>query len=161
MIKILNFIIIVLFISCNREPKKNKHIDIEKPDNTDVILNLPDNIYMNEIIQDTVYYKSPLDTISLSKNDKRFIIFYTTIDTIKYKSVKEIESREHQMFIEKEKGIIPFSIEFDRPGDNYFTGIIEDQIILDNFQDGKSRIITHENVVTVRLWVKEPKKQTM
>jgi len=154
MIRILSFIFLVLIVtSCNKKNENKKSV-IQNITN-DIVLDLPDNIFINEIVNDTVYYSSPLDTINLTDKDKRFTIFYVSTDTINYSNIKEIVSGKHEMFIEKEKGIIPFAFKFEKLGDNYFTGIIEDQVILDNYQNGKARIITHESVVTVKVWIKE------
>lgn len=154
------FIVVLLFSSCGEKKKIELPINIEE-DNQSIILDLPKDIYVNEIINDTLYYKSPLDTIKLSQKDERYVFFYMATDTIKHESVKNIKKIKHHAFLEKEKGVIPFKFSFERTGDNYFSGVIKDQVILDNYQDGKARIITHESVVTVRVWVKQHEKQRM
>ncbi|RZS93142.1 hypothetical protein [Aquimarina brevivitae] len=158
MMKFNNLIFVLFLISCTNVTNKNNYPNVQENDEN-ITLNLPNAIFINEKIKDTIYYKSPLDTINISDIEERFIIFYTATDTMKFKNVKEIESTQHQMFIEEEKGMIPFTIKFDRLGDNYFTGIIEDQVILENLKNGKARIITNESVVTVKVRVKERKKQ--
>lgn len=156
MTKILSIVILLFsFVSCNKKKEKvNFTSTIEKTDDN-IILDLPDTIFVNQVIRDTIYYKSPLDTIKLSEKDNRYIFFYATTDSVKYESVEQIKKTKHRSFIEKTKGVIPFSVQFEKIGDNYFTGIVKDQVLLPNYyKDGKARIITHESVVTVRVWVR-------
>ena len=153
---IVFILLILLFFACKSKEDKSSEHSLSNEQNSDSLkVVLPKVVILNEVVKGEIKFKSHLDSLSLSDKDKRFTILYVVTDTIEYETISEIEKREHQIFIEKEKGIIPFNCSFSSLGDNYFTGIIEDQVILDNYSgDGKARILTNETRIIVKVNVK-------
>lgn len=81
-----------------------------------------------------------------------------TTDTVGYDRLKSIESSENYRAFFKEKGAnsIPFEYSFTTLGDNFFSGIIVNEVILENYyENGKGRIITHEVKLLVKVKVVE------
>jgi len=62
----------------------------------------------------------------------------------------------HDTFVSMDDHRIPFEMKFEKIGNTYLNGFVEDQVLIPYFyNDGKTRIITHELDVTKRVYVKD------
>jgi len=151
----MNKIIIIIILSVCFSCKKNSY---QLKDESKVKLSLSDNIIQGDSINGSVSFKLNLDTIKLSEKDKRFTILYLLIDDVEASDIIDIKSKKHTMFIEKDKGKIDFNCVFKKLGDNYFTGIIEDEVFLSNYNNtGKTRIISNYTKIVKKVYVNKVK----
>ncbi len=118
-------------------------------------LKFPDTVLINDISVGEINYSSVLDTIKLSPKDKRYIFFYVTTGK-KLFNLDSLKKVSLDTFVSLESNIIPFKIKFTQKGNNYINGFIEDEAYIANFyNDGKTRVITHQINVTKKVYVKD------
>ncbi len=156
--KINRFIIICLIIiSCSNRGGEKKVKDIAKElasENIFNIQNFPDTVLLDKVYMGKMNYTSELDTINLLEGEERFIFFYITTQDGDFHDIEEIEKVEHEVFKVGENKVINFQFKFKKKGINYFTGIIQDMILLnDTDNDGESRIITHLTEINKEVFV--------
>jgi hypothetical protein len=139
---------IFIYASCkNKENLKilNSKSNVEKTESLKdtIILNTPNELSVNKIFKAKLKFESVLDSINLNNDDKRFTVFYLSIDSFEVSDLDQLKLIKHKAFVLEEKGEIELDLIFENVGLNYITGIIEDEVYLDNYKDGKTRIITH------------------
>jgi len=93
-----------------------------------------DTVYVNKSYDGVVKYKSILDTITTSFDDKkkkRYPIFYMKIVDKPYSDYKHLK-KEAKMFGAHNNREIPFyNIKFEKTGTYYIDGIINDYVVID------------------------------
>lgn len=118
------------------------------------IKHFPDTVLVDKIYEGEIEYESELDTINLPNEDERFIFLYITTQKGSFKDIEAIKKVEHEVFKIDKNGIIAFRFKFKNTGVNYFNGMIEDMVILNNhYKDGKARIITHLTEIKKEVFV--------
>ena len=130
------FMILVIFSSCKKkEIITHNYInekDIDKK--IECQIEFPDTVYLNKEYDGVVKYKSILDTITTSFDDKkkkRYPIFYLTIvdkPELDYRHLKKMA----KIFGAHDNREIPFyDIKFEKTGTYYIDGIINDYVVID------------------------------
>lgn len=157
----LSFYILTIIASCNSGDKKktekstfssDKNVVVEDY-NTLYSVQFPDTVIVGKKNKGLIKYSSPLDTIKLSNNDRRYTWLYVKghKDTL---SLKELFKIEHDTFAMISDGKIPlYDFVFNKTGENYIDGYIEDQVVIDNFDKEKSRIITETSRIKKKVFV--------
>lgn len=149
-------LISLFLLSCKNESALS--VNSENLDNDSLQVEFPNTLPVNQTFKGEIQYFSPLDSIKLSENANRFTFLYISTDTVGYEKLESIESSENYraFFKENRDNFIPFEYSFTTLGDNFFSGIIVDEVILENYYgNGKGRIITHEVKLLVKVKVVE------
>jgi hypothetical protein len=122
------------------------------------ILKFPDKVVFEKFHRGDLEYHSNLDTISLSKEDRRYTYFYAnTFD--KELTIEELKKKPLDTFVMLENNWIPFKTKFNKLGTQRLDGYIEDKVILDNYySNGNARIITYEVRVIKEVEVTDDKE---
>lgn len=137
--------------SCKKEnpikhqQKPQKHLQSR----IDYKLEFPDTVYVNEMYTGIVRYKSILDTITTSFDDKknnRYTIFYLTIvDKPGNNSGRHLKKIAKKFGADNNREISFYDIKFDKTGTYYIDGIINDFVIIDiNKKDSKGNDLVRE-----------------
>lgn len=153
----------LLVNSCKNEKKDTSYSKKNVIQNSiEYKVDFPDTIYVNQLYDGTIIYKSTLDTITPifgNRKENRYTRFIlTTTDNINYdfEYLKQIVKDSFGAVNNRE---IPFyDIKFNSPGIYYLDGIINDNILLDtmtryNKRNDKLRYIENEERVTHRVIV--------
>lgn len=150
-------------VSCkNKEVDSIESTNVETPKSITYTIDFPDTVFVNQLNDGVIYYKSTLDTIVRTFGDSkknryaRFIL--TTTDNIEYdfKNLKLIVKDSFGALNNRE---IPFyDIKFNKPGVHYIDGIIDDIVLLDTIKNGKSKddsleLLRNEERVTFKVIV--------
>lgn len=162
MLVVISFISLTsLLISCkddvavekikNNDYAKNR---IFKNSSVEFEFEFPDTVYINEEYKGKILYKSVLDTITTSFEDKtksRYIAFYMRkTKNINY-SDEELKQAKLDTFGAINNRNIPFyKISFNQLGVHYIDGIINDHIFIDTIspnKNGNNKIRYIENIV--------------
>ena len=130
--------LIMLLMSCRENISTKNDVDVSSDTNSSVIetrysFNFPDTVIVGQIYKGTIKYISPLDTIKLKERDRRYLWFYArgNVDMI---TLKELFKVEHDTFVSIGSGIIPVNnIVFNKKGENYINGYIEDQVVIEGY----------------------------
>lgn len=147
-------LISLTIISCLSKKEKVKTINSLESKNIFSVKHFPDTVLVDKIYEGEIEYESELDTITLIEGEERFIFLYITTEKGVFKDIKAIKNVKHEVFNIDEKGIIAFKFMFKEKGVNYFKGIIEDMVLLNDYdEDGKARIITHLTEIKKEVFV--------
>lgn len=124
----------ILIIGCspiNRNSISNLIIKIQN-------IHRADSLEYGEVI-----YKSPiLDTLNLSKEDKRFLWLHFGIYD-KPKSINELQKQKTESYKAINDSVIPFESKYSKEGVYYFEGFIEETFLLHKYYDtGEMKKIT-------------------
>ncbi|MET3020162.1 hypothetical protein [Flavobacterium hydatis] len=151
---VLQFIV----VSCKRKeeiPNQQQKFEKDIRKRIDCKIEFPDTVYIDQLYDGMVKYKSMLDTITTSFDDKkknRYVIFYLTIvdkPDPDYKHLKKVASK---FGADNNKEISIYDIKFTKTGIYYIDGIINDFVIInENKKDLKGnelvRLIENEERV--------------
>jgi len=138
----LTSILFLIFISCFEKEKQNKQnyseIDLKKGDKIDYKIDFPDTIYVGKLYNGVIYYKSILDTVTTSfenKEKERYTILYLKLlskyiyDEFEYENFKKTSKL---IFGADDNTKITFkNIKFDSIGTFYINGVILDFVYID------------------------------
>lgn len=142
--KIFVLCVMLSLFSC-----KDRKVDSIESNNTQIqksityTINFPDTVFVNQLNDGVIHYKSTLDTIIKTFGDSRknrytrFIL--TTTNNVEYdfENLKLIVKDSFGALNNRE---IPFyDIKFDKPGIYYIDGIIDDMVLLDTITKRKSK----------------------
>ena len=85
----------------------------------------------------------------MSPQDSRYLFFYVATGKNEFNSIKEIElSKNRYAFAEDSVfSKLKYKCYFENIGKAIFTGIVKDEVIIDDYKDGKSRILTKETKI--------------
>ena len=114
---------------------------------------IPDTLSSGNTFDGKIEYESALDTIALSDKTERLTLFYLSSDVSPSVDIKKIKDKEHEIFTSKKPGYIEFKYSVENRGVNYLTGIIEDEVYLSDYKDGKTRIITNNIKISKQIYV--------
>lgn len=164
------FILIILtqlvFFSCKKEKEKidaEKTSDISYSSNRIIYdINFPDTVYINEVNDGIIKYKSNLDTIITTFGNKeknrytRFILTTTNNPDYDFNTLKQIVKDTFGALNNRE---IPFyGIKFPKAGTYYIDGVINDLVLInlkkkDKQGEDLARLIEDEERVTHKVTV--------
>ncbi len=123
-----------------------------KNETVEFYFDFPDTVYINKVYKGNINYKSVLDTITKTFDDKkrsRYILYYMrNTKDIKY-SVDELKKMELDTFGAINNKSIPiYGIKFSELGTYYLDGIIDDHVTVDTFsQKSIDKVRYIENLV--------------
>lgn len=161
--KVINFsmlVLMIIFLSCknwiSNEPNQGNlkdsynlisdlqdlgKYDFKKKDS--INFQIPDTTYLNRQISSELSFKSQFDSIPSSSNVDKYKLLYVCIDSIFKKDLNDIENIDHEIFTQDDSlGVIKFWYQFTDVQKNHLTVLLEDTVIIDNYNEtGKSRII--------------------
>jgi hypothetical protein len=137
------------FFSCKKEEPKINHQTQKYAEKwIDYKLEFPDTVYVNELNEGIIRYKSILDTVTTSfddKKNKRYVMFYLTTVDKPYKDYKKIKKSKQVFGADNNKLISLYDIKFDKTGIYYIDGIINDYVVIDiNKKDSKGNELVRE-----------------
>ncbi|WP_281335982.1 hypothetical protein [Flavobacterium eburneipallidum] len=166
------FLIIVVFalqiilFSC----KKKEEIVANKQETKKYIqkrieykIEFPDTVYLNKLYNGVVKYKSVLDTITTSFDDKkknRYSVFYLTIVDKPDRDYKHLKKIAKKFGADNNREISIYDIKFTKTGIYYIDGIINDFVVIDENKKNKNgeelvRLIENEERVIHKVVVIE------
>ncbi len=124
-----------LLISCKKElAKEVNRENIFFKDSVKVDFEFPDTIYKDFTYKGVIKYKSALDTITTSFEDKyndRYIVYYMIKNEGEKYSIQEIMEMKVDTFGALNNSTIPFKVKFSKLGINYIDGVIYDYVLID------------------------------
>ena len=132
----------------------------------DYKIEFPDTVYTDKLYQGIIRYKSLLDTITTSFDDKeklRYVIFYSTIAEKINPDHADVKKTGKEYGASNNREIFFDDIIFTKPGDYYIDGIIHDFVFIDENKKNKEgeelvRIIENEERAFKKVFViKNPK----
>ena len=160
-IVLLTIVIIQLIVfSCKKERN-----DIYKPKENlkdiQCIVEFPDTVYVNQKYSGVIKYKSILDTITTSFDDKkknRYVIFYLTIVDKPDTDSEYLKKNGKMIGAHDNRKIFFDDIVFTKPGTHYIEGLINDSVLIDANKKDKEgielvRIIENDYRVTQKVVV--------
>lgn len=127
-------ILVLQFItfSCEKKEKNVSKQEIKKQ--IDYKIEFPDTVYINNTYNGVIKYKSVLDTITTSFDDKkknRYVIFYLTIVDKPDPDYKHLKKIAKKFGADNNREISIYDIKFTKTGVYYIDGIINDYVVLD------------------------------
>ena len=144
-----------LAYSCKKEPEASKH---KEPDPVYYIdsLETPDTLVMNTKFKG--YFKVNLnfkEQPDESETTHRFLFLYVTKEDVQpvLDSVKDVA---HTIFIDTTgNGLLNYHIQFDEPGEQRFTALIEDvKFMKELTEEGNVSIVKNKTSFTHNVYVK-------
>ena len=126
----------------------------EKDDKLRVLLRFPDKSKINIDQYGEIIYKSYLDTIQLTEEDRRATVFFFGYYS-KVHSILELEGKTIDSFrIRDDREYIPFGVTFEQEGEFILDGYVEDMVFLDNYYgEGNGRLITEQHKISKKVTV--------
>ncbi len=128
------FAIYIVIIGCEK-PKKTKHFESSYRDSIfEYRFNFPDTVLLNKSYSGNLYYKSVLDTITKSLDEKKNerILVFSFAKTSQIVSIEKLLKIAIDTIDAKNVHNIPLkNISFSQVGENYLDGIIGDYVIID------------------------------
>lgn len=139
----------VTFFSCKKEEPKITHQSQNSVKKwIDYKLDFPDTVYVNDLNEGIIRYKSILDTVTTSFDDKRnerYVMFYLTIVHKPNQNYKKIKKTKQIFGADNNREISFYDIKFDRAGTYYIDGIINDYVVIDiNKKDSDGNELVRE-----------------
>lgn len=137
-------ILLIILVSCKENRSSEKEIVIQnkfKNGYVEFNFDFPDTIYINEVYNGKINYKSVLDTITTSFEDKRksrYITYYMNKTQDVNYNLKDLKKMNLDTFGAINNRTIPiYGIKFSELGVHYLDGIINDHISIDTFSQSK------------------------
>ncbi|SHL02932.1 hypothetical protein [Flavobacterium chilense] len=158
LVLIIGFALQSIMSSC----KKNEEVlnkEIKKK--IEYKIEFPDTVYVNDLYSGVINYKSILDTITTSFDDKkknRYVLFYLTIVDKPDPDYIHLKKVAKKFGADNNKEISIYDVKFTKPGINYIDGIINDCVIIDTGKKDKNgsqlvRLIENEERITRKVIV--------
>lgn len=171
--KIIVIVVLVILqfttFSCQKKEGEKSVSNLERKKNTkkqiEYTIEFPDTVYLNKTYNGIIKYKSVLDTITTSFDDKkknRYVIFYLTIVDKPDSDYKHLKKVAKKYGADNNREISIYDIKFTKTGTFYIDGIINDYVVIDiNKKDKEGfdlvREVENEERVTYKVCVlKEP-----
>ncbi|WP_264529892.1 hypothetical protein [Flavobacterium sp. N502540] len=144
MIKRRDLVILIVVIlqsiifSCKREENNETEEKTKKESykgrQIDYKVEFPDTLYVNQLYDGVIKYKSVLDTITTSFDDKkkkRYVLFYLTTVNKPDANYKHLKKSAKIFGADNNRKIYFYNIKFTEPGVFYIDGIINDYVVID------------------------------
>lgn len=133
---VLLFIVVIQFItfSCKKEEKniyKSKKISLKE---IECVVEFPDTVYVNQKYSGVIKYRSILDTITTSFDDKkkdRYVIFYLKIVDKPDFDSKYQKKNAKMIGADNNRKISINDIKFTKTGIHYIDGVLNDYVLID------------------------------
>lgn len=151
----------LLMFSCKNKENKKTETKVNTLKQIEFIVEFPDTVYVNQKYNGKIKYKSILDTITTSFDDKkknRYVIFYQTLVDKPDPDYKHLKKVAKMVGADNNREIPLEDIVFNKTGTHYIDGIINDNVVIDLNRtdkegDSLSRIIENEERVIHKVFV--------
>lgn len=129
-------IVIILFttFSCKKEDNNKNKKKVSSSKQIEYVIEFPDTVYLNQKYDGIIKYKSILDTITTSFDDKkknRYVLFYLTIVDKPDPDNKHLKKAAKILGANNNREIFIDDIIFTKIGTYYIDGIINDYVVID------------------------------
>lgn len=149
-------VLLIASISCRREANRisGKENQEKKQENIiEYAIFYPDTVQKNLPYKGYILFKTDFDTLEIEQGDRRFTFYYAQIAEDVEKSYTLVKNQELDTFGALNNEEIPFEFKFDKLGNNFVDGFLEDQIILPTEDSTEVRLITLDARITFKVFV--------
>jgi hypothetical protein len=159
-------ILLLRLSSCSTKENKDVTISNQSPSQTfeaitDIVIEFPDTVYVNEKNSGIIKYKSVLDTITTSFSDKlknRYVMLYLTLEIEPNNNANYIKENGKIFGAKNNREILIYDLIFTKNGTHFIDGIISDYVVIDlNTKDRQGselvREIENEKRITLKVFV--------